>query len=502
MEYVLSTAAMRAADRATISDGITEETLIARAGRAVLDAYPFRGPVAILSGPGNNGADGLALALCLKDAGIPCHVFLLDNSGSSGFSSFLRKAEAAGVPLWHLSEETDFSPFAEIVDCLYGIGFHGALPGLVASAVQKINDASAVVISVDIPSGLSGDGGRGDLTVKADVTVAIQWYKYGHFLNRGRDVCGRLLRADIGIGPREDAAFLLGDGDFADLLQPRKHDSHKGSYGYVTVMGGCYEYAGAVKLANLSASALRTGCGVARLAVPASLREAVAPYLLESTLCLLPDEDGKMIFDEEALTNAVRGSAAVALGMGWGRSPAYEKILAFLLQHLTAPLLIDADGLNTLAEMGTDILKTAKCPVILTPHPKEFQRLSGLSTNEILSDPVSRAKEFAAAYGCILLLKGPTTVVTDGKATYLVSKGCGGMATAGSGDVLSGVLAGLLGYNDPSPHAVACGAYVAGLAGEMAEVDENPISMTAGDTARHVGKAVSKLLKALEKPIL
>ena len=498
MEPVVTAEVMRAADKAAILGGTDERELILRAATALRQAYGYKGPVAVVAGPGNNGADGLVLARLLARDGIPVELFLLEESGAPGWKPLMKEALAAGVPLRYLDAETSFDSFSEIVDCLFGTGFHGELSGLAKAVVEAIDRArggGAFVVSADIPSGLSGTTGLGGTAVKADLTVAIQFYKTGLFLNRAKDHTGCVVVCDIGIPLTGEATFLPDEADFRAVLRPRGHYAHKGTYGYVTMIGGCAAYSGAVKLAAMSQAALRAGAGVSRLAIPASIAPAVAPYVLEATLCPMPDEGGFMCYDEDALSAAVRGAAAVAVGMGWGRGRDNEAILRFLLTHLSVPLLIDADGINTLAAMGTDVLREAHCPVVLTPHPLDFQRLSGVPATEAAADPVRHARDFAGKYGVTLLLKGTTTVVSDGKETMLVSRGCPGMATAGSGDVLSGILVGLLGWNEPTVLTVACGAYIAGLAGEIAERDTNPISMTAGDTARHVADAVSKMLR-------
>lgn len=290
-------------------------------------------------------------------------------------------------------------------------------------------------------------------------------------------------------------AKLLRKEDVKELLGIRPWDSHKGMFGYVGILGGSLSYSGAAKLANLGASALRSGCGVATLGVPASIAPAVAPYLLESTLFSLPDREGKMIFDPTALDSFLAGKRAVAVGMGWGRSEEYVKILEHLFSNFSGTLLLDADALNTLADAGLEPLKAKRGPVVLTPHPMEFSRLSGIPVSEILAHPVELAKSFAAERGVILLLKGSVTTVTDGKTVYQTDRGCAGMATAGSGDVLSGVLVGMLGYLPPTALTVAAGAYLAGLAGEIAERESNAFSMVASDTARAIPKAFSEVLK-------
>ena len=382
------------------------------------------------------------------------------------------------------------------MDCIFGTGFRGGAEGIFADAINAINASGGYVISVDINSGMNGDNGMGEPCVVSDLTVSIGFYKYGHFLGNAKDVIGGLTNADIGIGLYGKAAHLVEAKDLTELLKPRKQNSHKGNYGYVSVLGGCASYAGAVKLAGMSAAALRAGCGVSQVIVPQSLAAGISPYLLESTLATLPDQNGHAVCDPVAIDSALRGHRALAIGMGWGRSDENFKILSHLLKHYEIPIVIDADAINCLAENDRDILKRTRCRVVLTPHAKEMERLSGVSMGEILADPVGTAERFAREYGVILLLKGATTVVTDGEESYLVDRGCAGMATAGSGDVLSGVLAGLLGHCPCTPLTVACGAYLAGRAGELAEKDSNPVSMTSSDTVAHLGAAVSELLTA------
>ena len=283
--------------------------------------------------------------------------------------------------------------------------------------------------------------------------------------------------------------------DIKNKFAPRPSDTNKGDYGYVGIMGGSLEYSGAVKLANLSASAMRAGCGVIRLIVPNSISKIVAPYLLEQTMFTIDDENSKMLFKKEQIDESLNKLKALAIGMGWGMSNDYEKILEYILSNYEMPIVIDADGLNTLSNMNKDILNNTNCKVILTPHLKEFERLSNINIVDIKQNAINIAKEFAKKYNVILLLKGPTTIVTDGKTIYLVKRGCAGMATAGSGDVLSGILVGLLGYNEPDILSVASGAYLNGLAGELAQENYTDISMIASDTVKSLPEAI-KLVRS------
>lgn len=289
---------------------------------------------------------------------------------------------------------------------------------------------------------------------------------------------------------------MLKANEIKPLFPIREGDVNKGNYGYVGLMGGCLNYSGSMKLANLSLAALRSGCGVSKVIVPKSIALSIAPYLLEQVLWAIDDRDSHMCFKKEQIDEALEKVKALAIGMGWGSGKDNEKILAYILENYQIPMVIDADGLNTLASMNKDILLKRKVPVILTPHLKEFERLSSISIEEIKKNREEIAKAFAKKYHVILLLKGSITIVTDGEEVIKVDKGCAGMATAGSGDVLSGILVGLLGYHPISALTVAAGAYVAGLAGELAEREKNDISMIASDTVKHIPEAINKIRKA------
>ena len=286
---------------------------------------------------------------------------------------------------------------------------------------------------------------------------------------------------------------VLEKEDIKCLFPRRDENSHKGNFGYVGIMGGCIEYSGAVKLANLSSSSLVSGCGVVRLIIPKEIEVSVMPYLLEQTLFSIESKDGHMLFDKNVINKALEKLKALAIGIGWGESIDNEKILKYILETKDIPIVIDADGLNTLAKMDKNILNKTNCKVILTPHLKEFSRISGYSLEEIENNKEKLATDFAKNYNVILLLKGHTTIITDGEETYLVKRGCPGMATAGSGDVLSGILVGILGYNKPNVLTIAGGAYLAGLAGELAEKNLNDISMRASDTISKIPEAIDEI---------
>lgn len=281
--------------------------------------------------------------------------------------------------------------------------------------------------------------------------------------------------------------------EIKEIFKIRQGDTNKGDFGYVAIMGGCLNYSGAIKLANLSCSALRAGCGVSKLIIPKSLSNIVAPYLLEQTLFTIDDEESHMLFSKEQIDEALKKVKALAIGMGWGQGKDNHKILAYILENYEIPVIIDADGLNTLSSMDKEILTKSKCKIIVTPHLKEFERLTGIPIEEINKHKSEITKKFAQDNYVIVLLKGKITIITDGAEELQVDRGCAGMSTAGSGDVLSGILVGLLGYNEPNVKTIAAGAYLAGLAGELAEKETNDISMIASDTIKNIPNAINQI---------
>ncbi len=298
------------------------------------------------------------------------------------------------------------------------------------------------------------------------------------------DLIGEKVCVDIGIPPRGRGMKLLEGKDAAALFPPRKHFSNKGTYGTIALIGGSLRYSGAIRLAALANAGMRAGAGIVRICAPRSLCEKMVPDILEATLFPLDEQDGRILFREETFREALSGTRTAAFGMGAGNTEETAKAVQYLLNHYEGTLILDADGLNALAGMHCEGLAEAKGKVILTPHPGEFSRLSGKSIEKILNNPIPLAEEFARNHQVTLLLKGPATVVTDGAETILTDRGAPGMATAGSGDVLSGILAAVAAVHPDIPvQAAAAAAWINGCAGEIAQARTGDISMTAGDTA-------------------
>ncbi|MBR5502019.1 MAG: NAD(P)H-hydrate dehydratase, partial [Oscillospiraceae bacterium] len=495
MQSVLSAENMKRSDAYACAHGAGGRELMRRAGEGIFAAAQWKAPVAILCGSGNNAGDGYVLALCLKRAGIPCTLFLLRDKFSVDGGYYYAQCIQAGIPALPYTEQTDLTRFGSIADCIFGTGFRGQPHGLAAHAINAINASGAYVVSADINSGLDADSGMASLAVKSNLTVSVGGWKTGHFLGMAKDLMQEKCNIDIGIAPQQTPYGLLQDSDILPLFTPRKNRAHKGSYGYVALMGGSVRYSGAVRLAELANSCMRTGAGVTLLATPKTLATEIRPLILESTLYPLSDDgEGNFRFCEEELRQLCSRVNTASVGMGFGVSAHTEQAVAWLLQNFTGTLILDADALTCLAAIGPDMLRNRCGNTVLTPHLREFSRLCGKSVAEIEQAPIALAMEYAAQQGVVLLLKGPTTIITDGSRVLLTDSGCAGMATAGSGDVLAGVMAAVCGAHPEEPLlAAAAAAHLAGRAGVTAQKRYGAAAMLAGDTANALRDTLAAL---------
>ncbi len=285
----------------------------------------------------------------------------------------------------------------------------------------------------------------------------------------------------------DNNTYEIENSDVKGLLKRRNIDSNKGDFGKAGLYGGSIEYSGALKLSYLSLSSLRSGCGICRVLVKKEVLPLLGPNILEQTLCVLPEYDNNFY---DNLKDSIKDLDSLAFGMGLGNDEHLKNILTFLIKNYTGNLIIDADGLNTLSIIDLNILKEKKCNILLTPHLKEFSRLINKSLEEIKKDSLNLVKEFASTYKITVLLKGHTTIISNGSDTYLVTTGCPGMSSAGSGDVLSGILAGLLAYLPFNLLTISTGVLINGMAGIEAEKKNTDISMIASDTINNIGNAI------------
>jgi len=482
MIEVVSVNTMRESDKEKIKSFGSKE-LMFEAGKKLYESYEYKGKVGIVCGSGNNAGDGYVLASFLPNA----IVLRTSRKTSDDALFFFNKLNNEVI---YIDESYGFSSFDIIVDCMFGTGFNKEVDESYKSIIENINKSKAFKISCDIPSGLNGDTGLAKTCVKADLTVSIGFIKSGLLLNDGKNYTGKIINNNIGIDLVGNSYKLIEAKDIKNIFSKRNENANKKTFGYTALIGGSNEYSGAIKLSNLSYSALRTGCGIAKLYVPKSISDSIKPYMLESILVEVEDKDGHMIFSN--LFKDLSNMDSICIGMGWGSSDSYKDILKYILDNYKCPIIIDADGLNTLSKIS-DIKLSEN--VVLTPHLKEFSRLINKDISDIKEHLIEYAYEYAKNHNnCTILLKGPTTIITNGKEIYLVNKGTVGMSTAGSGDVLSGILAGILAYSkEDLLLSVAAGAYVNGLAGELGVEELNEISLIARDTIINIPKAINKI---------
>ncbi len=512
---VLNASQMREVDRQTIEEvGIPGPVLMENAGREIFRALERRFPtlgnekIVIVAGKGNNGGDGLVVARHLANHGAkPLVLLLAGGSEVKGDAALnLGIARAAGIDIREIGNAGDWRrrraalrDATVLVDAVFGTGLLRAAEGLYADAIQDINAARAYKIAVDIPSGLSSDGFEliGP-AVKADLTVTLGAPKIAHVLPPAEDYVGELVVADIGIPRRllDDPRHKLEMAGTAGLLPVfarRKNDTHKGTYGHVLVISGSLGKTGAAVMAGKAA--LKTGAGLVTVATPASCLPIVARSMAELMTEPLEETPEKTIAAGAADRAAAlaNGKDVVLIGPGISTHPSTGDFLYKLLPRLRGPAVIDADGLNLLG-LRPEMLARLPRPAILTPHPGEFARLTGLSTAEVLSRRLELAPSFASEHDVYLILKGYRTLTAapDGRV-FINRTGNPGMATGGSGDVLSGILASLLAQlKDPLLAAVA-GVYVHGLSGDLAARELSEKALVAGDIIRFLPKALKRL---------
>ncbi len=507
---------MAAVDQHAINElGVPGAVLMENAGRACCDQFEqafgslFPGPVLVMAGKGNNGGDGYVMARVLADRGWRVETLVLGSeaaiSGDARIMLDILNALALPVDFIADSEQLrgDFArtDWPIIVDAVFGTGLNSAVRGLQREAIRLINASAAAVFAVDIPSGVDGSSGRVlGLAVDAELTVTFDHAKIGHGSRPGADCVGQLKVVDIGI-PRQlrpqlsSRVRLLDEADARALLPTRATDGHKGSFGHLLVVAGSPGKTGAAALAGNCAA--RSGCGLVTVATPAAVHDIIEVKLTEAMSCPLADQDGLLSFAARPQLEALlSGRQAVAVGPGLGQSAELARLLGWLIGHVRVPLVIDADGLNLLAGQLELLQQPDRAPLVLTPHPGEMSRLCGLSVAEIEANRFECAAAFAAQYNVVLLLKGARTVIAaaDGRVD-INTTGNDGLAAGGSGDVLTGLIGGLLAQGMDAFAAASLGAWLHGRAAELIAETSGTAGMIATDLISHLPVARHELLK-------
>jgi len=499
MRLVVTSKEMREIDRCTIDKvGIPGVVLMENAGLGTVKLIEeileeFDGSrITLLCGRGNNGGDGFVIARHLYNHGFEIDVFLSgDKARIQGDAKInLDILEKMGVEIITLQSKKDLKKIPEsdlIVDALLGTGISGEVTGFLADVIHWMNESLIPIVSVDMPSGLACDTGNvHGACVVADVTATMAELKRGLVLPPGRELCGDISIIDISAPQFVSESvnvqtFLIEQEDLQIMLPFRPPSAHKGTFGKVLILAGSTGMTGAATLASMAS--LRVGCGLTILGIPQSLNTIMESKLTEVMTKPLPEtEKGSLSPNGEAeILELIEWADVVGLGPGISTHPETGKLIRNLTEKIEKPLIVDADGLNNF-QGHVDILKKHKGDLILTPHSGELSRLMNQPIDDIEQNRIEIARQVAVEWNCTLVLKGASSLIADCNGNVFINPtGNSGMATAGSGDILTGMIAGFLAQNTTPVDAAILGVYSHGLAGDLYLEEFEERSLVAGD---------------------
>ncbi len=490
---ILTASQIRELDKVTIAtEPIRSIDLMERASRVLADwfmeNFSPRHKVYLFCGPGNNGGDGLAVARMLaqnKYQVTPCLVLSGDRVSEDTMINLERLEKSTEVRrIAKVEDIPDIAPGSYIIDALFGYGLNRPLEGLFKEVVIRINQSDAAVVSIDVPSGVIPDSLDIPLAVKADFTMTFQVPKLSFFTPEGGDYIGRLIVLDI----RLDKDFLaqaqspyhyVEARDIRRLIKPRRKFSHKGDFGKVLLAGGSSGKGGAIALS--ARACLRSGAGLVTVNIPGGVELAVNQHLVEAMT--IADSNHKWL----TTPPDIRDFDVLGIGPGMGQNSDTISYFKLMLDKTKSPVVVDADAINILAG-NRDMLSMLPPQSILTPHPGEFRRLVGDFDDGF--DALKMARAFCEEYAVIIVLKTANTaiIVPDGNI-YFNSTGNPGMATAGSGDVLTGIITSFLGQKLSPADAALAGVYIHGLAGDFAAKEKSYHGLIASDIIENLPKA-------------
>jgi NAD(P)H-hydrate epimerase len=511
---ILNAAQMREADRYTIEEiGIPSLVLMENAGRQVVAAIEasfeaaLHGRVAVLCGRGNNGGDGFVVARTLQQRGIDTAVFVIgavaDVRGDARIN--LDILGRLGVTVVEINDEqswelhfSEISQCSLIIDAIFGTGLRSPLGGMLETVVADVNAADIPIVAIDLPSGISADTAHliGDC-IDASMTVTLAAPKLPLILPPGEAYAGDVVIADIGIpyeviqgvdGPHIE---LLTTEQIREHVQPRTADSHKGDFGRVTIVAGSRGKTGAAQLSALGA--LRSGAGLVTVATPESCLPIVASIAPDFMTEPLPEVDGATAANAVTRLLELRHDV-IACGPGLGRAPGVAEFVRTLLARASVPLVLDADALTVLADQPGLLMGSEERDVIITPHPGEMARLVASPIEDVQGNRIQVATDFATTHHVYVVLKGHRTVIaTPQGKVFLNPTGNPGMATGGTGDVLTGMIAAWLAQLLDAEAACRLAVFLHGAAGDLAEVEHGQVAMTATDVLGKLGEALGRL---------
>ena len=435
--------------------------------------------VLVICGKGRNGGDGFVIARKLYENGYNVTVMMAMGLPADDLSSdMLSRVRAMGIQVVYYDVNPTVEKYFEkahiIVDCIFGIGFKGEPNENCKTLFSRINKSPATVVSIDIPSGLEGNSNEiNSDCVVADMTIAVLVLKPVHVLRPSMEKCGNVILAPLNIPDKcyenvSASLFTIKNDEIKSFFNKRNPQSHKGDYGTVLVIGGSYEMPNAVYFA--SQGAVNSGAGLVKMAIPAITYNAIAPKTYEQILIPLENnKSGRLSLNSiRRIEKELKNCSCVVVGCGMGVDDDTKAVTEFVIVNSEVPIILDADGINCIKD-NIDIIDSAKAPIILTPHPKEMSRITGLTVDVILADRPNCVKKFIKVHDCTLVLKGASTLVGNSKFDdmYVNMTGNPGMATGGSGDVLAGIIASFIAQKVDVFKSAIAGVNIHGLAGDV-----------------------------------
>jgi len=510
---LVTSAQMRAVDREAIENqGIPGPELMENAGRGTAEGIlenlienPDETTAIIFCGKGNNGGDGFVIGRYLHQVGVNVVIFYIGNPEDMSPDAHLNydRAGELGLDMFEIKAIEDLPEELDcdiIVDAIFGTGFEGAPRGLTKDLIEYINWQDAHIVAVDVPSGLNADNGQYEgAVVAADYTFTMALPKYGLYLSPGRELSGTVETVPIGVPDEIIEKFdfkneLITPEVVFESMPERAPDAHKGDFGKLFILAGSTGLTGAAAMAGESAA--RSGAGLVKVGCPKTVQPVLAIKLTEVMTAPLPDVAKKGALALRGLGEIrkyIGEHDALVIGPGIGRHRETFELVRRLLDKLDRPAIIDADGLNALAG-HTEIIRESKAPLVLTPHPGEFKNLTGRAVPDNFEEKADLVREIAAEYNCVMVLKGSPTLVADPNGIcYFNQTGNCGMASGGSGDVLSGLIGSFLAQGLEPLEAALCGVFLHGLAGDLAAEELTERALIAGDIIDYLSDAFEML---------
>ena len=497
MQLWVNAAQMKAADQYTIQKlEVPSLELMEHAAQACVqvleDEKVDLSHVCVVCGSGNNGGDGFAIARILQNNRYSVETFCVGNPEhytEETQEQMHRLQECGGKITYGMPQEDSYSV---VIDAVFGVGLSRKVEGRYRQVIEQMNRMRGIKFAVDIPSGLSATTGCIlGCAFKADYTVTFQLKKIGLELSQGRTMAGRVIVPDIGISTDsicEDQEIVrtAGKDIYRKMLPDRPEDSNKGTYGRLLVIAGSKGMAGAAYL-NAHA-AYMTGAGLVRIYTSSDNREILQTLLPEAIVTTYEE------YNKEELLSLLTWADSVCIGSGLGMSRLSEKILKTVIEYVKVPCLIDADGLNLLAENKNYLNQMAERRFVITPHMKEMSRLTGTPVEELKADRIQILKDFISRYRITCVLKDSRTLIaSEEKGIRMNLTGNSAMAKAGSGDVLAGVISGWMVQEKEAEDAAELGTYIHGLSGDLAKFEKGVYSVMARDLIEYISKALMKL---------